>query len=226
MVNTSDLAKTYHTSQRSNDNLEIVASRLLKQNKTHGDGMFYKPQATRGWTGASNETSGYRKRSECAARPRLIVIYAADEVTPVPIMSSPFSLTASNNVSRSMDCPFHVDITEHHLAYISLTPAAVSLSQHKRFHPRNMLTYFPLPCPILSTTSSFDSIFSLIIPHLPSYYSRPQRTHKRAMTTTPEYSGSETDLVLICIPFKYEGIKRIYRIRERTGVETGDEKEG
>jgi hypothetical protein len=153
MVNTSDLAKTHHTSQRSNGNLEIVASRLLKQNKTYGDGTFYTPQATRDCIGASKETSGYRKRSECAARPRLIVIYAADNVTPVSIMSSPFSFTVFNKFSRSMDCPFHVDITEHHHTHIT-TPTSASLPppfrfpNTKRIHSLNTLPCFALPCPV------------------------------------------------------------------------------
>jgi hypothetical protein len=38
------------------------------------------------------------------------------------------------------------------------------------------------------------------------------------MTTIPKHSGSETDLVLDWIPFKYEDLKRIYRIRETTGI--------
>lgn len=132
---------------------------------------------------------------------RLVVIYAADDVAPVSI-SSPFSFTTLT--SASLPPPFHFPNT-------------------KRIHSRNMLPCFALPYPILSTTSPFDSTLSLFIRHLPSNHSRPQRTHKRAMTTTPKYSGSETDLVLVCIPLKYEGIKRICTIRETTGDATGDE---
>jgi hypothetical protein len=223
MVNTSDLAKTHHTSQRSNGNLEIVASRLLKQNKTHGNGMFYTPQATRDCIGASKETSGYRKRSESSARSR-------DRLSYMPLITLPLSLyrrlSASPQPTRFLNrwtvhsTPTY---TEHHLTYISLTYAVVPLSQHKRIHPRNMLPFFTLPYSNLFIASPFDFTLSLFIHHPPSIYSRPYRTHERVMAAAPEHSGSETDLVLVWIPFKYEGLERICTIRERGGDEMGDE---